>query len=140
MGLNNQQFLHLYKVNVRTFTKSSEVDGVRFLTHDTKKLRHREGKSLAQCHTAMGWSMLDLNPGLLALRNAQIAPSYTPSPLSHHLPHDPGDQHHGGVVEGVEEADEQLPLRPQLPQAHAKGDGKHHQAQDIHTLHLTLHL
>ena len=31
------------------------------------------------------------------------------------LPHDPGHQHHGGLVEAVEEPDEDLPILPQLP-------------------------
>lgn len=82
---------------------------------------------------------VDLNPGHLAPRSRwRVAPSHTPSSHSHshHLPHDPGDQHHGGIIEGVEEVNEQLSLRPQLPQGHTKDYGKHHQAQDVHTLHL----
>ena len=50
------------------------------------------------------------------------------------LPHDPGHQHHGGFVEGVEELDEDLPLLTQLSQSHAEHDGKHHQAQDVHPI------
>lgn len=50
------------------------------------------------------------------------------------LPHDPGHQHHGGLVEGVEELDEDLALLAQLPQCHAEHDGKHNQAQDVHAV------
>ena len=50
------------------------------------------------------------------------------------LPHDPGHQHHGGLVEGVEEADELLPLRPKLPERDAEHHGEQHQTQDVHTV------
>ena len=49
-------------------------------------------------------------------------------------PHDPGDEHHGGLVEGVEELDEDLPFLSQLPQSHAKHNGKHHQTKNIHPI------
>lgn len=62
-----------------------------------------------------------------------------PTPCSQHLPHNPGDQDHGGIIEGVEESDEQLALGPQLPQSHTKDYSEHDQAQDVH-LHLTVRL
>lgn len=60
-----------------------------------------------------------------------------PTPCPQHLPHNPGDQDHGGIIEGVEETNEQLTLGPQLPQSHTKDDSEDHQAQDVHSLHLT---
>ena len=50
------------------------------------------------------------------------------------LPHDPGDQNHGSLVEGVEELDEDLSFLSQLPQSHAKHDGKHYQTKNIHAI------
>lgn len=50
------------------------------------------------------------------------------------LPHDPGHQHHSGLIEGVEELDENLALLPQLPQSDTKHNGKHHQAEDVHAI------
>lgn len=50
------------------------------------------------------------------------------------LPHDPGHQYHGGLVEGVEELDKDLPLLSQLPQSHTKHNGKHNQTQDVHAV------
>lgn len=49
-------------------------------------------------------------------------------------PHDPGHQHHGGLVEGVEKANEFLPLVSELLQRHTKHHGKHNQAQDVHAI------
>lgn len=43
-------------------------------------------------------------------------------------PHDPGDQHHGGFVEGVKESDELLALGPQLLQRHPEHHGEENQA------------
>lgn len=60
-----------------------------------------------------------------------------PTLCSQHLPHNPGDQDHGGIIEGIEETNEQLTLGPQLPQSHTKDDSEDHQAQDVHSLHLT---
>lgn len=105
--------------------------GIQRCPHVIKrKLRHREGRLLAQSHPARGWSRLDVVP------SSRGAPSHSPGPVAPHLPHDPGHQHHGGVIEGVEESDEQLSLGSQLAQGHAKDNGEDHQAQDIHTLHL----
>ena len=50
------------------------------------------------------------------------------------LPHDPGHQHHGGLVERVEELDEDLSFLAQLPQRHTKHDGKHDQTENIHPI------
>lgn len=50
------------------------------------------------------------------------------------LPHDPGDQDHGGLIEGVEKLDKDLPFFSQLPQSYTKHDGKHHQTKNIHAI------
>lgn len=50
------------------------------------------------------------------------------------LPHDPGHQHHGGLVEGVKELDEDLSFLTQLPQSHAEHNRKHHQTENIHAI------
>lgn len=41
-----------------------------------------------------------------------------------YAPHDPGHQHHGGLIESIKEANELLPLVSQLSQRHTKHHGK----------------
>ncbi len=51
------------------------------------------------------------------------------------LPHDPGDQHHGGLVERVEELDKDLSFLSKFPQGHTKRHSKNDKTQDVHSIH-----
>lgn len=51
-------------------------------------------------------------------------------------PHDPGDQHHGGLIERVEELNKDLSFLSKFPQGHPKYHGKHDETQDVHAIHI----
>lgn len=51
------------------------------------------------------------------------------------LPHDPGDQHHGGLIERVEELDKDLSFLSKFPQGHTKRHSKNDETQDVHSIH-----
>lgn len=51
------------------------------------------------------------------------------------VPHDPGHQYHGGLIERVEELNKDLSFLPEFPQGHTEHHGKDDKSQDVHAIH-----